>query len=143
MADVLEIPFVATAGLIPPHVRDRLTQAVSKMDGKRLILTLKEQKRRRSLNQNNYYFGVLVKRITVAFREAGNDMDEAEVHEYLKNEVGKLSRIAVLPDGEVVKIKGSTKRLTTMEFEVYVEKVRAWGASMGVALPLPHEELPE
>ncbi|WP_261345040.1 hypothetical protein [Limnoglobus roseus] len=41
----------------------------------------------------------------------------------------------------MVKIGGSTKRLTTVEFEEYTEKVRAWAATMGIALPLPNETL--
>ncbi len=103
MTDLLELPFSAPDGRIPTAVLHRLIDAVGKLPGKRFVLTLKEQKRKRSLNQNAYYFGVLVKRLTVAFREAGNDMDELEVHEFLKNEVGKLTRFAVLPGtGEVV-----------------------------------------
>lgn len=132
---------VSNAGHLPGQVRREFDDLVRAFAGKRLRLKLSTYKKQRSLNQNNYYFGVLVKRITEAFRAVGNDMDEQETHEYLKDEVGKLSRIAVLPDGEVVKIKGSTKRLTTMEFENYLEKVRAWAASMGIILPLPNEEI--
>ena len=40
-----------------------------------------------------------------------------------------------------MKIKGSTKRLTTMEFESYLERVRAWSATMGIVLPLPNEQV--
>jgi hypothetical protein len=139
MTSAIEFSGLVKDGRLPATVAEKFNDVLRRLDGKRFILTIREQKRRRSLNQNNYYFGVLVKRITEVFRDVGNDMDEVEVHEYLKDEVGKLTRIAVLPDGEVVKIRGSTKRLTTAEFENYLEKVRAWAATMGIALPLPNE----
>lgn len=133
----IEIQFKPNDGRIPGSVLQRLVEAVAKAGGKALVLTLKEQKKRRSLNQNAYYWGVMVRDITKAFREAGNDMDEQEIHEYLKKEVGKLSRIAVLPDGEVVTIPGSTKRLTTSEFCDYVAKVTAWAAGMQIMIEPP------
>ena len=90
---IFEFAFKPEGGKMPTGVLHRLMDAVARMDGKRLVLTLKEQKRQRSSNQNRYYFGVVVKQITRVFREVGNDMDEAEVHDYLKDEIGKLSRL--------------------------------------------------
>lgn len=139
MTSLLELPFTAPDGKIPTAVLHRLMDAVSRLPGKPFVLTLKEQKRKRSLNQNNYYFGVVVPAVTGMFREHGNYYDEHDVHEFLKLRVGKLAQNMLMPDGEVVKSLGSTAKLTTQEFEVYMEKIRAWAAEYGLAIPLPRE----
>jgi len=49
--------------------------------------------------------------------------------------------VFVSPDGEVMKSLGSTTKLSTQEFEVYMENVRAWAAEYGCEIPLPNEDL--
>jgi hypothetical protein len=141
MSDLLELPFKPENGKPPTSVLHRFLDAVSKAGDKRLILTLREQKRRRSLNQNSYYWGVVIPAITEMFREHGNYVDGDDVHEFLKLRVGKLAQIFVTPDGEVQKGPGSTAKLSTMEFEVYLERVRAWAAEHGVVIALPNESV--
>jgi ribosomal protein L14 len=132
-----------TGGKLPTHVYQDIARVAEKFDGKVLVVSVKERKRQRSLSQNSYYFGVVVKSITRMFREAGNYVDEDEVHEFLKQHVGKLSQNVVTPDGEVLKVPASTKRLSTMDFELYLDKVRAWAAELGCMIPLPNETLTE
>lgn len=141
MTDALDLSFSAPDGRIPPVILHRLIEAVGKLPGKRFMLTLKEQKRKRSLNQNNYYWGVVVPAVTGMFREHGNYYDDNDVHEFLKLRVGKLAQNMLMPDGEVVKSLGSTAKLTTQEFEVYMERIRAWAAEYGLAVPLPNETI--
>jgi hypothetical protein len=75
------------------------------------------------------------------FRDAGNYVDAEDVHGFLKEHVGKLSRVIVTPDREVVKAPGSTTKLSTQEFEVYLEKIRAWAAGYGCVIALPNEAI--
>lgn len=140
MSDVLEIPFLAANGRIPPNVWDRLAEAVRLQPGKRFVLTLKEQKRKRSLNQNAYLWGVVYPAIVAVFREHGNNVDAEDVHDFLKDRVGKLKQHFITPDGEVLTGPGSTAKLTTTEFEAYLDKVRTWAAeTLGIVIPLPNE----
>jgi hypothetical protein len=141
MSDVLELPFVAAEGRIPAPVWERLGETVSRLPGKRFVITLKEVKKKRSVNQNAYYWGVVIAAITQMFRDNGNYVDGEDVHEFLKLRVAKLSRMLVTPDGEVHKSLGSTTKLSTMEFEVYLERVRAWAAEYGCFIPLPNEQV--
>lgn len=96
-------------------------------------------KRRRSLNQNAYYWGSVVGPITQKFRDHGNNVDCEEVHQFLKEHVGKLKQALVSPDGEILTTIESTAKLSTTEMESYLEKVRAWAAEMGVRITLPNE----
>jgi hypothetical protein len=141
MTIAAEFPTKVVNGKLPAGVLHSLMDAAAKLDGKAVIISIKEPKRIRSNNQNSYYFGVVVKAVTKMFRDAGNYVDEDEVHEFLKMHVGKLSQNVVTPDGEILKAPASSKRLSTMEFEVYLEKIRAWAAEYGCSIPLPHEIL--
>jgi hypothetical protein len=142
MSNALDLTFKPVNGQIPPSVIRRLVEAVAKVGDKWLVLTVKEQKKRRSLNQNAYLWSVVYGRIVDVFREAGNNVDGDDIHSYCKANVGKLKQVLITPDGEVLTGPGSTAKLTTAEFEVYAEKVRAWAAeTLNVQIPLPNEQL--
>jgi hypothetical protein len=141
MTDLLNITFKPENGKPSPAVLQHLLTTIAKLDGKRLVLTLKEQKRRRSLNQNAYLWGVVYAAIVDAFREHGNAVDAEDVHSYCKEHVGKLKQVFVTPHGEVLTGPGSTAKLGTQEFELYLERVRSWAAeTLGIGIPLPNEE---
>lgn len=139
MTELLEIPFKPESGKPPTAVLHRLLDAIYRAGDKRLVLTLKEQKAKRSNAQNAYYFGVVVKTVTAFFREHGNYVDELDVHEFLKLRVGKLGQVFVMPDGEVQKGIGSTAKLTKSEFMDYIAKIQAWAAEYGCIIPNPNE----
>ncbi len=144
MADLLDIPFKSVQGKLPASVLHRLIDAVSMSGDKRLVLSLKEQKRKRSLSQNAYLWAVVYGRIVEVFREHGNNVDAEDVHAFCKDQVGKLKQVFVTPDGEVLTGPGSTAKLGTMEFEEYLTKIRAWAAeTLGLAIPLPNEGEPD
>ena len=128
-------------GTLPPAVAKQIAAAIRSLEGKRVVVTIREQKRKRSNNQNSYYFGVVVAAVNQLFREHGNMVDAHDTHEFLKLRVGKLSQIFVTPDGEVIKSLGSTTKLSTMEFEAYLDRIRAWASEFGLIIPLPNEEV--
>lgn len=141
MTIVLSLPVRVTDGKLPDRVFNELARVAGRFEGKTLVVEVREQKRRRSTSQNAFYWSVVVKAVTQMFRDAGNWVDEDEVHEFLKNHVGKLSQNVVTPDGEVLKVPASTKRLSTIDFELYLDRIRAWAAEYGCQIPLPHEQL--
>lgn len=141
MTHSLEFSGLVTDGKLPVAVRQRVVATIRQFEGKRIVVTVKEQKKTRSGQQNRYYWSVVVGAVTEMFRDAGNYVDAEDVHDFLKLRVGKLSQVFVSPDGEVLKSLGSTTKLSTQEFEVYLEKIRAWAAGFGVMIPLPHEEV--
>lgn len=133
-------PQISNAGLLPGNVRRELDDLIRSLAGKRVRIKLSIYQKKRSQNQNAYYWSVVIGAITQLFRENGNYVDAEDVHEFLKLRVGKLAQVIVLPDGEVVKGLGSTAKLSTIEMEVYLEKCRAFAAEYGVVIPLPNEE---
>lgn len=85
-------------------------------------------KRKRSLNQNKYYWGVVVKIVSM---HTGYTADEA--HQ-------ELARMFLSYDNNGKKFVRSTTKLTTWEFEQYLDKVRAWAQKeMDCHIPMPNE----
>ncbi len=141
MTGVAEFHGMVIDGKLPRDVSEKIAALIRSMNGKKLVITFKEMKKRRSLSQNAYMFGYVIPPIVQMFRDAGNYVDSDDVHAFLKQHVGKLSQVIVTPDGEVLRSLGSTAKLSTMEFEAYLEQVRAWAAEHGVPIDLPNEGL--
>lgn len=111
---------------------------LNKFIGKRVIVTIYDDRNQRSLAQNSYLWGVVYKMIS---DETGHTNDE--LHEYYKAKL--LTQHKELKDKESGKIEryvviGETKTLNTIEFEEYVEGVRMLAAlDHGLSIPLPNE----
>lgn len=125
-------------GHLVPSCRQAISEALRSMDGKVVEITIKEQKKVRSLSQNAYYWAVVLPPIVSLFKSWGNNVDALQVHEYLKREVGKLSQVLIMPDGEA-KVTVSSADLKTVAFEEYLQKVRMWAAEWDLNIPLPNE----
>jgi hypothetical protein len=127
-------------GRIPDATRKSIADAISKYDGKVIQIEIKQAKNQRSCQQNKYYWAVIVPSIRSLFNDTyGNDMTLEEVHEYLKRNIGRLTKAVQLPQGGYDIVTDSSAKLTTAEFEIYNEKCRVFGAQNGIAIPLPRE----
>lgn len=126
-------------GHISENCRKSITVALKSLEGKFAKITIKERKKNRSLSQNAFYWGVIVPEIVNLLNVYGNNVDAEQVHDFLKAEVGRLTQKVVLPDGEVKAVSGTTTELSTVEFEDYITKIRAWAGGFGVIIPMPNE----
>jgi hypothetical protein len=143
MSDVLELSCLVTNGRIPLEVSQAVAAALRRMDGKRVIISLRKHVNRRSDRQNRAYWGIIVPRVLEMFTDAGNDTTKEEIHEYLKEHVGgpMFARVLIDPDGERRPVVRSSTTLTTVEWEDFMEKIRAWAAERGLILPMPKEDV--
>lgn len=99
--------------------------------------------KRRSLNQNGYWWGCLVPLVKQGLNDAGwNDIRTNEdAHEYLKSIFVKKS-IVNFNTGEVATFTGSTTELNTTEFAKLVDDVIQWAVEfLGIQIPYPGESL--
>ena len=129
------------AGRLAEETARMVGLAIRQFDGKRVAITIAELKRKRSNPQNRYYWGCVVPAVLQMFVEAGNAMDVEEIHAYLKEHIGKLKKVVIDPAGMQRVILCSTTRLSTAEFEVYMDRIRAWAAEFGTVIALPNEYL--
>ena len=86
-------------------------------------IIVKELFPKRSNPQNAYYHGVVIKLAAQKMSDLyGQKIDPEEAHEYFKYKFN-LKRIRT-PEGEIIKIAGSTTKLSTAEMSIYIEQIR-------------------
>lgn len=114
---------------------ERWTGVLARHSGRRVEVTVRSERRVRSMQQNRYYWSVVV---PIFGEWTGEEKDDA--HETLKTL--HLMTDVILPTGELVRKPGSSRALSTGEFQAYVERVCTWLALQGVYVP-PPGALPE
>lgn len=94
----------------------------------KFILEINKSKSIRSLNQNRFYWGVVLPILSDFFGYSNEEMHQICATTYLRYE----------KDGK--EFTKSTTKLDTKEFENYLEKIRQWASSEhGIHIPLPNE----
>jgi len=105
----------------------------AKLEGKRVVVELKQYRKNRSNNQNAYIWGVVVKLITEYTGDRDNE--SKQVWEQVKIKVGH-----VYTEGFLKGLGKPTKDLTTVEFEDLASRIRTWAnCDLGIYIPLPNE----
>ena len=109
----------------------KVKQHILPFRGQTVEVTIEKRRKRRTDNQNSYYWGVVIRTIA---NECGYRSDEelAAVHAELKKKF--------LPHNGKLALPQSTTTLNTADFTEYIEKVRAWAATeLGIYIPDPNE----
>ena len=111
-------------GKFKPFDKLSFVKEFAKREGKVVFVTVEERKKNRSLDQNSYYWGVVIELIS---EETG--MTPEEVHEAMKWKFLKKS----VNDIETVE---STTKLTTAEMGKFIDNIILWaGEFLGVYVP--------
>jgi hypothetical protein len=126
-------------GKIPDRTRKKIAEELSSLEGKRVEITVQRLSRKRSVQQNRYYWGVLVERVREAFKETGTLHDPETIHEFLKSQSMTLQNVMVNPEtGETRLFTSSSTTLTPIEFEEYMDECRMLAAEwFGISIPEP------
>jgi hypothetical protein len=103
--------------------------------GKRVQVTVEKFKNNRTIQQNRYYWGIVVKLIA---EHTGHDPEQ--LHELLKQKFSP--KWYFTPEKNLMmggaSIPTSTARLDTLEFVEYTEKCRMWANEFfNLNIPLP------
>lgn len=113
--------------------KTRLFHVLKNLSGKHSI-SIEKFKDGRSVNQNRYYWGIVVNTLASEF---GYFRDE--IHQILRKKFLGYSRPNPFT-GEEELFARSTTDLTTDEMESYLEQIRVWALSeFSIYLPLPNE----
>lgn len=131
--------------------REDITDAISQFEGKPVTISIKRYFKKRSVNQNSYYHGVIVEHWRNLIREEWGDiMTHDQVHEFLKTNLS-FENIVDAETGEIMvnsvtgdplrKIKSTTKNVT-FDQEEYHEACRQLAYEMfGAHIPLPEKPI--
>jgi hypothetical protein len=128
-------------GVLHVHNRQRLEEWARQHPNKNIVIKFERKGSKRSAPQNRYYFGVVVKEITIRLRELGHTwVNDEDVHELLKSKFNYEHIVG--EGGEVLELGKSTTTLTKTQFAEYVDKIRMWASDfLSIQIPGPNENL--
>lgn len=102
------------------------------LEGQEVEVIVRKVRKRRSVRENDYYHGVVVKMIA---DELGYE-EPMDVHMELRRKFLPMD-----DTGPLMKSR-STTSLSTVEMEDYLSRIRVWAATfLGLMIPLPNEVL--
>ncbi len=127
-------------GQLSDWAATQLAAELSYHDDRDVCITVERKRKKRSLSQNSYYWGVVIPICRRILENYGNEVDDEETHSFLKEHVGNLTSSVVDAKGRRA-ITKSSAALTTGEFEEYILRVTVWAATEGVVIPSPNEDL--
>lgn len=117
------------------------TDVARLFQGREIVLTVERKRKKRTLDQNAYYWAVIVEQICEAMNDAGENVTPKEVHEFLKFRFLKVQKINQ-ETGEVLWEYGrSTSSLKTFEFSLFLDDCIQFAAEyLGIKIPLPYTQ---
>lgn len=133
------IALVDERGKIPRLIWETLVHCVSKVPGKRVRLTISVYRKKRSNQQNAFYFGVVVPLVRNFFLDKGNNATADEIHIFIKTNIWKHVKKFTLPNGDVVTVPDTSTKFTTAEWEDKMDLIRSFFAEFDLIIPYPHE----
>lgn len=122
--------------------RNIVLDAIKSFNGFDVVLTIAKAKKKRSNNQNAYYWGLLIPLTQNAIKtEWGEIWSKEKTHDFYKlhfNYVEKVNETT----SEVIKIPKSTTDNTTTQQEEFHAQIREFLKDwFNVTAPLPNEDL--
>ena len=98
------------------------------LEGKWVEVKVQKERSQRSLNQNAYYWGVVIELLANTTGYTPDEMHEVCRYQFLKS---------VNRDG--LEYVQSTATLSTVDFEHYLENIKQWAAMLNIIIPDPNE----
>lgn len=126
--------FVDEDGSLKLSNKKRFKQDLLLFKNKDVEVTIKKRGKR-SLQQNKYYFGIVVYEIRRRLYELGNEFDGETVHEFLKQKFNK-EKVEIKTTGELLEVGQTTTQMNKDQFSEYIERIRRW-ASETLEIDIP------
>ena len=110
------------------------------LSGKKEI-SIKDYKDKRSLNLNDYYWGVVIAMIVVEVQGVDDSISGKSIHEVLKYKFLTNKEVVDPFTGECLNVPISTSELNNKEMWDYIENCKAWAYEfLGLVIPLPKDK---
>lgn len=129
------------AGQLKVHRRTDFLKAISCLTPGRVMVIVKKIYRQRTLPENAYYWGVVINEFCEGYFDmTGEKITPEQAHEILKQECNS-KEVTNEKTGQVIKVPQTTAKMTTIEFEEYLESCRAFIFEwFNRRVPLPNEQ---
>lgn len=128
-------------GQLKVHRRTDFLKAIGLLTPGRVMVVVKKNYRQRSLPENAYYWGVVINEFCEGYFDmTGEKIQSDQAHEILKQECNS-KEVTNEKTGQVIKVPQTTAKMTTIEFEEYLESCRAFIFEwFNRRVPLPNEQ---
>lgn len=125
-------------GRLVLDARQAFIEAVRTLEGRQIVLELR-QSRKRSNQQNRYYWGAVLPIVQYGMQQVGVTMSIEQVHDLMKFK--HLQTEYVTTDGEIINSIGSTTALNPIEFGDYIDRIREWALEyLNIDIPEPNQQ---
>ena len=120
------------------EAREAFREEIRRHEGRQIVLEVR-QSRKRSNQQNRYYWGAMLPIVQQGMKELGVVVSIEQTHELLKCRF--LKSEYVTNDGEIIQTIRSTTELSPPEFNDYIESIQQWSAEpLNIVIPDPNEQ---
>lgn len=129
-------------GSIDFYAKDYVEHKLHLIEGQDVYVTIKRYRAKRSIKQNNWYYGVAIPLIqSFLLQTQGEKYSKDDINQYHLNTVVKPA-IEVKPifnqPCTIYKIK-RTSEMNTVEFMDFKEKIQMYWATMDLIIPDPDQ----
>ena len=119
-----------------------VTNAMKSFEGKEVVITFDKPKKKRSNNQNSFYWGVLIPLMQSGAKDLWGEVWSIDkAHKHLSNKFVFHESINE-KTGEVTQTPKSTTELTTTGWEVFMTEIRIYLLEdFDINAPEPNQEI--
>jgi hypothetical protein len=119
-----------------------IKDAIQTFEGKQIVIKIEKAKKKRSTQQNRFYYGVIIPIVQNCLKEAGHIMTNESTHDLIKLKFLKEALFVNEETGEVIERIKSTTELSTSQFMDLLAEINNFTFEyFGVSLPSPNEDL--
>jgi hypothetical protein len=122
--------------------RNLIKDAIATFDGKQIVIKIEKFKKKRSTQQNRFYYGIVIPIVQNCLKEAGHIMTNESTHDLIKLKFLKETLFVNENTGEVIERIKSTTELSTSQFMDLLAEINNFTFEyFGVSLPSPNDDL--
>jgi hypothetical protein len=119
-----------------------IKDAIATFEGKQIVIKIEKAKKKRSTQQNRFYYGVIIPIVQNCLKEAGHLMTNESTHDLIKLKFLKEALFVNEETGEVIERIKSTTELSTSQFMDLLAEINNFTFEyFGVSLPSPNDDL--
>ena len=119
-----------------------IKDAIQTFEGKQIVIKIEKAKKKRSTQQNRFYYGVIIPIVQNCLKDAGHIMTNESTHDLIKLKFLKEALFVNEQTGEVIERIKSTTELSTSQFMDLLAEINNFTFEyFGVSLPSPNDDL--
>jgi hypothetical protein len=119
-----------------------IKDAIQTFEGMQIVIKIEKAKKKRSTQQNRFYYGVIIPIVQNCLKEAGHILTNESTHDLIKLKFLKEALFVNEETGEVIERIKSTTELSTSQFMDLLAEINNFTFEyFGVTLPSPNDDL--